>query len=246
MREIISIAAAVGLICKAAYGSPASGAPPAAVITPAPVLHKRFDSNFVGYVLFDDGDSECTRLFEWLCKYDPALTYLPASVLTCRSDYTYTYTDGYGGCVESLGDLGTSCVGNTKVFTGGDTLEWSVSGPVDNCKACANICRSATACVTDYYYYSLEDIAPAWNIDCDTRSTGWTVLRMSSADLPTISALSDITSVDITTPPAEKTTVYITPSETSTSTTSSSSSSSSVPPTPGMLAILHVHLGSWN
>jgi hypothetical protein len=96
--------------------------------------------------------------------------------------------------------------------------------------------------MTDYYYYSLDDTAPAWNIDCNTHTTGWTVLRMSSEDLPTISgsALSDLTSIDISTvtPPAEKTTVYITPSETSTSTTSSSSSSSSAPPTPGMLAVL--------
>jgi hypothetical protein len=108
------------------------------------------------------------------------------------------------------------------------------------CKGGLTFSRSATACVTDYYYYSLDDVAPAWNIDCETRSTGWTVLRMSSADLPTISALSDITSIDVSTvtPPASKTTVYITPSETSTSTTSSSSSSSSAPPTPGMLAVL--------
>jgi hypothetical protein len=101
MREILSVAMAIGLI-KAAQGSPASHAP---LITPAPVLHKRFfDSDFVGYVLFSDGDSMC--IFSRL--YDVKLIHVPS----------------YAGCVESLGDLGTRCDGSTKIFTGGDTLEW--------------------------------------------------------------------------------------------------------------------------
>jgi hypothetical protein len=62
---------AIGLI-KAAQGSPASHAP---LITPAPVLHKRFfDSDFVGYVLFSDGDSMC--IFSRL--YDVKLIHVPS------------------------------------------------------------------------------------------------------------------------------------------------------------------------
>ncbi|KAF2472305.1 uncharacterized protein BDR25DRAFT_313454 [Lindgomyces ingoldianus] len=130
---------------KRAYASPGTTTPPASLITPAPVLHGRFARDFVGYVLFLDGDT---------------------SVRTCNTGYTYTYTNGYAGCVRSLGDLGTECDGSTVIFTYGHTSECSY------------------ACVTDFYLYSLNDREPAWGIHCATRTTGWKVLHMSSEDLP--------------------------------------------------------------
>jgi hypothetical protein len=129
MRALLSVALCLlGLASKVAHASPANAIPPAAIITPAPALHKRFDNDFVGYVLFDDGDSMFTKSEE--PRFRPIrLTPVLASILTCKAGYTYTYDFGYAGCVSSLGDLGTACSGSTMIFTGGDTLEWSGINP---------------------------------------------------------------------------------------------------------------------
>jgi hypothetical protein len=65
----------LGFASKAAQASGANVIPPPATITPAPALHKRFDNDFVGYVLFDDGDSESTTNDE-PCSKDSNLTHI--------------------------------------------------------------------------------------------------------------------------------------------------------------------------
>ncbi|KAF2678833.1 hypothetical protein K458DRAFT_490928 [Lentithecium fluviatile CBS 122367] len=179
------------LFVALARASPAGTIPPASMITPAPALHKRFASDFVGYVLFDDGDT---------------------SILECKAGYTYTYTDGYADCVDSPGNLGTYCAG--------DTIYYTASGSSDVC---------ATTCVTDLIYYSFDDSSPAWKVGCATR-TGYKVLHMSSADIEAALALGT-TTVDTPTETTVRPTTKDVSTTTVTPTSSSSTTGSPSPPT---------------